>query len=216
MTASPLTRVSLADQVIDRVREAIVCGELAQGAALSEPMLAARYHVSRAPVREALLALERDGLVTIDARGRAHVVSLTPKLFEELVSVRTALEGLAARLAAEHGGPGLAAELDALVERMAAAESFRDLTRLDVAFHEAVVRAADCGRLLAAWLTARSLTEFWLVSAFRNAEAMVAPRALAVKSHRALARAITSRKPDRAGAAAVEHIGRWRAYLPAE
>ena len=206
MTASPLTRVSLADQVIDRVREAIVCGELAQGAALSEPMLAARYRVSRAPVREALLALERDGLVTIDARGRAHVVSLTPKLFGELVSVRTALEGL----------PGLAAELDALVERMAAAESFRDLTRQDVAFHEAVVRAADCGRLLAAWLTARSLAEFWLVSAFRNAEAVVAPRALAVKSHRTLARAIASGKPDRAEAAAVEHIGRWRAYLPAE
>lgn len=216
MTASPLTRVSLSDQVLERVREAIICGELAQNAALSEPSLAKRYHVSRAPVREALLALEREGLVTIDGRGRAHVVSLTAKLFEELVAVRIALEGLASRLAAEAGGPKLAEELEAIVGRIAEVESFRELTRLDVAFHEAVVRAAGNDRVLVAWLTARSLIEFWLVSAFLDAELVVPPREMAAKSHRGLMQAITSGKPSRAEKAAVEHINRWRTYLPAK
>jgi DNA-binding GntR family transcriptional regulator len=212
---APLTRTSLAEQVRERLREAIVCGDLPQGGLITEPVVAARYAVSRAPVREALLALERDGLVTFDARGRARVLELTPRVFEELVAVRVSLEGLAARLAAAGDVAELAAALEDNIRRQGDAGTYRDLTRLDVDFHELVVRAARNDRLLAAWLTARSVFEFWLAAAFRDAELSVAPRTLAVDSHRRLLRAVASGDPDRAEKAAVAHITRWRTYLPA-
>lgn len=212
---APLTRTSLAEQVRERLREAIVCGELPQGSLLTEPVVAARYAVSRAPVREAMLALERDGLVTFDARGRAKVLELTPRVFEELVSVRVALEGLAARLAATGDTAALTAALEDNIRQQGEAATYRDLTRLDVAFHERIVRAARNDRLLAAWLTVRCVLEFWLTAAFRDAEISVAPRTLAVDSHRRLLRAVASVDPDRAEKAAVAHITRWRTYLSA-
>lgn len=211
----PLTRTSLAEQVRDRIREAVICGELPQGSVLTEPVVAARYAVSRAPVREAMLALERDGLVTFDARGRAKVLELTPRVFEELVAVRVSLEGLAARLVAAGDTADLAAALEENIRQQGDAATYRDLTRLDVAFHELVVRAARNDRLLAAWRTVRCVLEFWLTAAFRDAEITVAPRSLAVDSHRRLLRAVTSGDPDRAEKAAVAHITRWRTYLSA-
>jgi len=213
-TATPLTRLSLAEQVQARVREAIICGEFQQGATLPEPVIATRYQVSRAPVREALIALEREGLIAFDDRGRSRVIELTPRVFEELVTVRIALEGPAARLAATVGGAKLAAVLEANVLQQAQAATYRELTRLDVAFHETIVRAANNDRLLAAWLTARSVFEFWLAAAFRDVELAIAPLTLAVKSHRRLLKAITSGDSAQAEEAAVAHITRWRSYLP--
>lgn len=210
----PLTRLSLAEQVRDRVREAIICGEFSEGSTLPEPVIATRYHVSRAPVREALIALEREGLIAFNDRGRSRVIELTPRVFEELVAVRIALEGPAARFAAIVGGANLAAVLDENVRQQSEAATYRELTRLDVAFHETIVRAAKNDRILAAWLTARSVFEFWLAAAFRNVDLAIAPRTLAVNSHRRLLKAITSGDPQQAEKAAVAHINRWRSYLP--
>lgn len=212
--ADPLVRVVLADQVRDRLREAIIRGDLAQGEVVSEPSLASRFGVSRAPVREALLGLEREGLVQFDGRGRTRVVELTPLVFEELAAVRMALEGLAARRAAVQGGPALTAELEENLKLQGQAGTYRDLTRLDVEFHERIVRAAGNDRLAAAWNTVRSLLEFWLACAFRDAELTVEPLALAVRSHRKLLEAVASGSPDRAEKALVAHIKRWRSYLP--
>lgn len=212
--ADPLVRVVLADQVRDRLREAIIRGDLAQGEVVSEPSLASRFGVSRAPVREALLGLEREGLVQFDGRGRTRVVELTPLVFEELAAVRMALEGLAARHAALRGGPALTAALEENLKLQGQAATYRDLTRLDVEFHELVVRAAGNDRLAAAWNTVRSLLEFWLACAFRDAELTVEPLALAVRSHRKLLEAVASGSPDRAEKALVAHIKRWRSFLP--
>ena len=207
-------RLTLADQVRDQIREAIVAGDLAQGGPIGEPALAARFGVSRAPVREALIALEREGLVAFDERGRTRVLALTPTVFEELVAVRVALEGAAARLAAARGGSRLKTALRENVAAQAAAATYRELTRLDVAFHEIIVRAADNGRLHAAWLTARSVFEFWLSAAFRDTDLAVEPRELVVKSHQKLLAAVTSGDGDRAEKAAGVHISSWRSYLP--
>ncbi|MBY0522038.1 MAG: GntR family transcriptional regulator [Gemmataceae bacterium] len=209
----PLSRLTLADQVRDRIREAVIRGDLPQGTPVSEPALAQRFGVSRAPIREALIALEREGLVTFDDRGRTRIIELTPKLFEELVTVRVALEGAAARLAATRGDACLKAELTENVGLQAIAATYRQLTRLDVAFHETFIRAAGNDRLLAAWLTVRSVLEFWLTAAFRDADLAVEPRELAVRSHQRLLAAIVSGGADRAEKAAVAHITGWRSYL---
>ncbi|WP_256200440.1 GntR family transcriptional regulator [Verrucomicrobium spinosum] len=64
-----MPRLSLAHTVRTQLSEAILSGELAPGQHVPEPELASRLGVSRAPVREALLELERHGLVTFDAAG---------------------------------------------------------------------------------------------------------------------------------------------------
>jgi DNA-binding GntR family transcriptional regulator len=66
---------------------------------LGESAVAQQLGVSRVPVREALFALEREGLVEFSATGRAYVKELSPQDFEELLVPHVTFESLAARLA---------------------------------------------------------------------------------------------------------------------
>jgi DNA-binding GntR family transcriptional regulator len=80
----------------------IVRGVLAPQQRLKEEALAQVYEVSRTPVREVLIALERDGLVErIHNRG-ARVISFTPDDLEQIYDIRSALESLAVRRAIAH------------------------------------------------------------------------------------------------------------------
>jgi DNA-binding GntR family transcriptional regulator len=86
------------------VLEAIDRGEFQPGDRLVESDLAERFGVSRTPIREALQRLETQSVLTRD--GRSLVVSsLDHDQLGELYVVRSELEGLAARLAAQHAGP---------------------------------------------------------------------------------------------------------------
>lgn len=92
--------LTLADRVFSEIQNAIVRGELAPGSKMSEAELAARYGVSRGPLREALRRLEGRKLLTRIPHVGVRVISLS---FEELIQiyhVREAMEGMAARLAA--------------------------------------------------------------------------------------------------------------------
>jgi DNA-binding GntR family transcriptional regulator len=82
--------------------EAIVKGELPPGSKISEPELAKRFEVSRGPLREALMRLEGLGLIERIPHVGARVIELTTERLIELYSVREALEGMAARLAAKN------------------------------------------------------------------------------------------------------------------
>ena len=67
---------TLSDGVAGQLREEIISGNLPPGAMLAEIPTAERLGVSRVPVREALLVLERDGLLVFDERGRCRVRAL--------------------------------------------------------------------------------------------------------------------------------------------
>jgi len=95
----------------ERLREEIVEGRLDPGAPLVEAVIAARFHVSRTPVREALRRLEQDGLVERGDRGMM-VRARSPEEILEIYGVRVLLEGLAAKLAAESATPFDLASLD--------------------------------------------------------------------------------------------------------
>src|SRR3954451_14400347 len=102
---SPTVKRSLADDVVDRLRDAIFHGSFKPGEALREEQLAAMLDVSRGPVREALVQLEREGLVLVRRHRGATVARLSRGDLEEVYSLRLALERLAiqraARLATE-------------------------------------------------------------------------------------------------------------------
>ncbi|EXJ13819.1 GntR family transcriptional regulator [Imhoffiella purpurea] len=92
---------TIADRIFDRLRHAIVVGEIAPGSKISEPVLAARYGISRGPLREAIRRLESSSLVDRKPNVGARVITLTSEQLLEIYAIREALEGMAARLAAE-------------------------------------------------------------------------------------------------------------------
>ncbi len=110
------SHANLGDLVAAEIRTAILAGDLAPGERLKQEQLAADLRVSRIPVREALRVLEAEGLI-INRPGRGSVVvELTKEDAEEVLVVRGALEGLAARLAAERVTPDVIAGLRDAVE----------------------------------------------------------------------------------------------------
>lgn len=92
---------TLADRVFARLQDDIVLGELKPGTKLGESDLAARYGVSRGPLREAIRRLESRKLVERVPHVGARVAQLRAADLVEIYRVREALEGMAARLAAD-------------------------------------------------------------------------------------------------------------------
>ena len=96
-----VVRRSLNRQAADILREQIFSGQLAPGSRLVETQLAEQVHVSRGTVRSALSELAHQGLVQQIAYTKWQVPDLSAQDAWEIYSLRGALEGLGARLAAE-------------------------------------------------------------------------------------------------------------------
>jgi len=91
---------AVADAVIAEIRNAIVDGTLPPGSRIKQEDLAARLRVSRAPIRHALMALKRDGLVQIRHHRGAIVSPLDVVFMSDLYELREVIEGyVVARLA---------------------------------------------------------------------------------------------------------------------
>jgi DNA-binding GntR family transcriptional regulator len=98
-TIVPLQRRSLHDELVERIRDMIIEGQLAPGTRIHEGQLGKALGVSRTPLREALKFLASEGLVDL-VPGRGGVVRrLTQKDVRDLLDVLTAIEALAGRLA---------------------------------------------------------------------------------------------------------------------
>jgi len=97
----PLPASTLADNVFEQLRTAIVKGHLPPGSKVNEPQLSKQYGISRGPLREAIRRLEGCKLVEITPNIGAKVVSLNSEQAVEIYEIRESLEGLACRLAAE-------------------------------------------------------------------------------------------------------------------
>jgi DNA-binding GntR family transcriptional regulator len=86
------------EDVYERVRSAILDGELAAGAVMSQVALAQELGISRTPLREALRMLQGEGLIEAEHNRRVRVAPITPQDLEELYIVRVTLEAEAVRL----------------------------------------------------------------------------------------------------------------------
>jgi DNA-binding GntR family transcriptional regulator len=118
--------LSLPEQIAERIGNDIIRGRYAPGARIQEQDVAGQFQVSRGPVREALRILERDGLIEINARRGAQVTALSIEEVNALFDPRIALNGLAARRAAERGDPAAIARLKAAVDRVSSASAGDD------------------------------------------------------------------------------------------
>ena len=92
---------SLGQEIAGQLRQAIIEGRIAPGERLVEASIAERLGVSRGPVRDAILELQRQGLVVNAPRRSAFVVEVSKDDIEEIYTLRMVLEAFAARLAAQ-------------------------------------------------------------------------------------------------------------------
>lgn len=136
---------SSADVIHDAIAEAILSRVLPPGWRLGEERLAALFDVSRTPVREALMRLESERLAARHRRSGLVVASLDPGQILEIYVIREALDGIAARLAAQMRSPVDIAILERINDEIAASGRAEDYTRmasLNVEFHTALAHAS--------------------------------------------------------------------------
>lgn len=197
----PVSRKGVAGEAADRIREAILSGELAGGAALKEVELAAQLGVSRGSVREGLVVLEGEGLVVSQWHRGTWVRALDPEDIDELYTLRTALDVLAMKTAAARKPPVDA--LEAVVEEMRHARTDAERVALDMKFHDAVYAATGHRRLMEAWQAIRSQVHLFLLARIVGDATY---RDLVVPEHLNLAALIGVGDVEQAALAAEEHL----------
>ncbi|MBO6947385.1 MAG: GntR family transcriptional regulator [Rhodospirillales bacterium] len=193
-------------QTHDAIRAAIMSGELAPGAPLAQEELAESLGVSRQPISHALILLKREGLVVERGRKGQMVAPINADRLLALYQVRSALDRLAASLAAQSSIPSAErrACLDRLIEDGMAAVAVGNIERLveaDVAFHLALYEMSGNPEIAAAADNA------WphMVRAMRIVLEEAAPRPTIWSEHREIADAIVAGDAAKAGDVAALH-----------
>ena len=184
------------------ILEAIDVGVFRPGDRLVESDLAARFGVSRTPIREALQRLETQSLLERDGRSLI-VASLNHNQMAELYVVRRELEGLAARLAAKHA---TIEEIRILRDMVTADDQLVNdtsaLARANRRFHQQI-HLASHNRYLVQQLDLVHRTMALMATA---SLAAVGRGRVAQEEHDAIVRAIEARDEDAAETALRDHI----------
>ena len=129
----------------DKLRAAIIFGDMSPSSRVVEEDIAATYQVSRSPVREAIRRLAGDGLILREERRGATVAPISRRDMDEVYLCRIPLEGLVAAQAAAGRTPAQLGRLASgitVLEQAAAAGDIRAYFHANVAFTDAVHAAA--------------------------------------------------------------------------
>ena len=144
------------------LREDIVSGQLESGTRLRQVELARRFGVSTTPVREALAALQSEGLVRLHPQRGAVVFVPTVEGLREHYEIRAALEALAAERAAERFDPARGEALAAMLDEMAAGPGVERYLELNLRFHSELYELAGRPRLVEMIETLRDASSAYL------------------------------------------------------
>jgi DNA-binding GntR family transcriptional regulator len=191
------------DSVYDRIRIAILDGELAPGAVMSQVVLADELGVSRTPLREALRMLQSEGLVEAEPNRRVRVAPLTTEDLEQLCVMRIALESTALRISIPHLTPEGLGRLEGYMAEMAHHAEAEDYGRWTVphrAFHRALT--APAGERINDLLGQL----FDHADRYRRHHIGQGPRPSSPTGHREILEACKAGERDRAAAMLAGHI----------
>ena len=152
MSATPLERHSVVDELAGRIRSRILSGELPAGTALREEALSITYDVSRHTLRAALRALAVEGVVQIVPNRGATVARLTEGDLVPLFELRAALELEACRLTLERNDGKLPVDVHRRLEALVRvcrgkASGWREIAEAHARFHESLVAGAGSPRI---------------------------------------------------------------------
>ncbi|HTF49925.1 MAG TPA: GntR family transcriptional regulator [Pseudonocardia sp.] len=197
-------QVALGVQVSRVLRAEILTGALPVGTLLVEASLAARFGVSRGPVRDALRTLAGEGLIV--SSGRSYrVVGLDERDVRQLYALRELLEVYACQQAASADPAACRAAAEAAIGDMDAAARAHDpsaFARADIEFHSAFYRASGNDRLCAVW--EQHVATFSVL--FQLTDALDDTLSISVGRHRALLGTILGGDPDAIAAEVAAHL----------
>lgn len=197
-----LVRVNTSDLVAERIVEMIFAGELRAGDRIDLDAVGEHLGVSRAPVREALLALRRDGIVEMPYHRGAFVGAFDAGTVREAFELYALLNALTAARVARRPAPGVLAELDDAAARALEAGGAAEFEVAAREFRRLINVAAGGPHLRALVRTFGGLVP---VASRLAIEGRLDEERAAVEATRA---AIAAGEPERASAATVAHIRR--------
>lgn len=219
-----MTSINSADVAVDHaiasIKSMVLDGDIGPGERLTnERELARQLGVSRGSLREAIRTLAAQGVLEARVGSGTFVTSLDPEVLldssrfgiallrehrvKELLEVRRALDGVAARAAASRMTSGDHAQLRALIEVMCSDSPITERIAADVAFHRLIAARGD-NAVVAAMLDAFAVD----TEAARVSRAAIDTRATDAMrdEHTAIAQALRQRDPDAAARAAESHV----------
>jgi DNA-binding GntR family transcriptional regulator len=137
---------SLREQVVHQIRTAIIGSQLKPGDHIVEASLTKQLGVSRTPVREALILLEREGLVVSEPNRGSYVRAFTQDDVTAIFSMRVTLENAAGEACIQQLTDDDLAHLDDLIEiqkRLITEGNSQDVRAIDVSFHRYVIEKSN-------------------------------------------------------------------------
>ena len=201
----PLRGNSMHDGVAAKLRDMVFERELEAGAFIDELALAAKFQISRTPLREALKVLAAEGLVESVPRRGSRVIAMTDADAQQLFPVMALLEGRCAHEAALRASDDALLHLQRLhdqLERTAAAHDLDGYYRVNHEFHSAVQSLAANRWLDRVSADLRRFMRLW-----RGRQLKLPGRIEAsIQEHRELLAAIVQRDPARAERAMHDHL----------
>lgn len=141
-----ITRRTLHEEVLERLRDMIIEGRLEPGQRINEGQVGAQLGVSRTPLREAIKTLVSEGLVEIQPAKGAIVRKFTAKDLYQVLEVLKSLEQLGGRMACEQASDATIEAIHALHKRMLVLYETRERLeyfKLNQAIHSAIVAASE-------------------------------------------------------------------------
>lgn len=205
LSAGPLKRTSLRDQVLDLVRQSLVSGEIRPGDIYSAAALAARLGVSSSPVREAMLTLVNEGLME-PVRNRGYrAVPMSEHDLDEVFAMRLLLEVPGTLWAAQRATSEDLAELRTVADGIEAAAGAGDVVAFldaDRRFHAGLLRLCGNRRLVDTVLSLRDQTRLYGLDALAR-HGMLDHSA---REHHDMLDAVAAKDPERLEEAVRRHL----------
>lgn len=205
MRSEKKTFTKASDKIRMEIENAIREGTLLPGDSIDEDELARQYEVSRTPVREAMIQLQAQGMLTSLPRGGMIVAKMDLQQLLSLWELLAELEGVAVRLACQRM---TADELYAIVQhhqqsaKVAEADDVAGWQESNLRFHELIYRASHNPYLRQEVLRIRTRTGYYR----RHAFAALGQIKASFEQHRLVVEALQKADPEAASAAMVSHM----------
>jgi DNA-binding GntR family transcriptional regulator len=197
--------VGLTDWAYEQIKEAILKIYFAPGTQLQIESLVSELGISRTPIREALLRLEKDGLVRVVPRVGFFVKEFTHHDLEELYEVREVLESRAVKNAVSNLSDEDLDLIDQILDLSVTAVQANDVDKfleVEIQFHNFLTEHSQNAYLISVLESLRDLSYRWRMLSLRSRESL----AISMEEHLNIARATRNKDAELASQLMAEHI----------